>query len=62
MQPTKSLHPVIVRPKSCSAILVASLISLPENQWLEDAFPLGWPIFRGELAVSFRECSRSQFS
>ena len=21
------------------------------------SFPLGWPIFRGELAVSFRECS-----
>ena len=27
----------------------------PENGWLEyDCFPLGWPIFRGELLVSRR--------
>ena len=31
-------------------------IFAPENGWLEDDFPLkGDPIFRGKLAVSFRE-------
>ncbi len=29
---------------------------VPENGWLEDHFPFGClPIFRGKLAVSFRE-------
>ncbi len=26
----------------------------PENGWLKYSFPLGWPIFRGELLVSGR--------
>ena len=34
-------------------------IFAPENGWLEyDCFPLGWPIFRGEMAVSFRKGTR----